>query len=314
MRFKLRPNHKIIWSILPFAILLGCGSYKMKIHMGDEKMGFYENIFNYKGIIIRYFVSGQGQPLILLHGFGGSSYSWRHVAKVLSSDYKVILIDLKGFGLSEKPLDDEYSPADQGHIIEEFIKENSLNNIILGGHSFGGAVAVMTFLHLNKANNNPVNKLILIDSAAYEQDFPAFITLLRKPFWANVVLSILPSSLSVNIVLRKAFYDDSKVSDEMIRTYASYLNLPGANHALMKTAQNLIPHNINEIIQQYKHINIPVLLIWGEMDEIIPISIGKKLSESLPNAKLAIVPNCGHMPQEECPKETIEIVSSFLKE
>jgi pimeloyl-ACP methyl ester carboxylesterase len=74
----------------------------------------------------------------------------------------------------------------------------------------------------------------------------------------------------------------------------------------------MLPANIEEISERYKSINIPVLLIWGDKDEIVPLEVGRKLAGNIPNSKLVIVPNCGHVPQEECPRQTIEAIESFL--
>ena len=70
--------------------------------------------------------------------------------------------------------------------------------------------------------------------------------------------------------------------------------------------------NLEEISGRYKSINIPVLLIWGEKDKIVPLEIGRKLAGNIPNSKLVVVPNCGHVPQEECPIQAIEAMESFL--
>lgn len=100
----------------------------------------------------------------------------------------------------------------------------------------------------------------------------------------------------------------------MVKTYGAYLSLPGASQALIKTAKQILPSNLEEISGRYKSINIPVLLIWGEKDKIVPLEVGRKLAGNIPNAKLVVVPNCGHVPQEECPSQAIEAMESFLSD
>ena len=311
---QIRGNQiqNVLCLILLCAILIGCHSRERAIRKDAENMPFGEAVYNYKGILIHYSDTGQGQPFILLHGFGGSSYSWRYLAPFFSRRYRVISIDLKGFGRSDKPLDDEYSLGDQCAIIKTFIMENDLKDVILGGHSFGGAVALMTFLDLQKEKPNPIAKLIVIDSPSYDQRISGF-ALLRTPILNKMMLSILPHELMVKFALRKSFHDDSKISKESIRIYASYLNHPGSHHALIETAKRNIPHNSNGIVSNLKDINVPLLLIWGEKDKIIPLSSGEKLSRIIPKSTFAVIPNCGHIPQEEYPQETIEIISQFLE-
>lgn len=269
--------------------------------------------FDYQGMAITYYEQGQGQPLVLLHGFGAFSYTWRNVEKYFSQTNKVISIDLKGFGLSAKPDDNAYSAQDQSRIIVRFIKEQGLEEAILVGNSFGGAVALLTYLDLAEEAQNPISKLILIDSAGYPQDLPDFIAILRIPLLNRLFLSLVPSQTQAKLVLKKAFFDHAKITEEMVESYGSNLAQPGAHLALIKTAGQIVPPDINQIIEKYPSINIPVLIIWGEADKIVPLAVGRKLAEAIPQAKLVVLSNCGHIPQEECPAETLEAMADFVK-
>ncbi|MGA2937321.1 MAG: alpha/beta fold hydrolase [Syntrophobacteraceae bacterium] len=140
-----------------------------------------ESSFEYKGFSINYEDHGHGQPLILLHGFGASTYTWRYVLPHFSKAYRVIAIDLKGFGLSDKPKDNNYSVSDQSYIISEFIRVHSLDNVILAGHSIGGAVSIITYLMQCDNSTTHISKLVLIGAACYKQRPPKFISILRVP-------------------------------------------------------------------------------------------------------------------------------------
>lgn len=269
-------------------------------------------IFNYNNFKLNYNEAGTGDSLILIHGFAASSYSWRFIEKSFKQKYKVISIDLKGFGLSDKPLDTKYSVEDQAKIICEFISQNNLSNITLIGHSFGGAVSLVTYLIMNNQDTNNIKKLILIDTACYVQQLPDYILLLRIPILNKLSLSFIPSTLNAKFVLQKAFYDNNKINREMINTYGFYLNLPGSHHALIQTANMIASEIIKYYSQMYKSIHIPVLIIWGEEDEIIPISVGKKLHNNIPNSLFYSIKQCGHNPHEEKPDEVIQIISKFL--
>ncbi len=292
-------------------MLLVCNSLAF-----SEDLSVYHNdmkTLSYDGVNIKYIDRGAGQPLLLLHGFGASSYSWRYIIDKFSVNYRVIAIDLKGFGLSGKPTDEKYSPSDQSQIIINFIKDLGLKDVILVGHSFGGAVALFSYLEMQKSNYTPVVKMILIDSASYKQEFPYFIQILRTPLLNRLTLFVLPDKVNANMLLKKAFYDDSKITKEMINIYASYLGLAGAYHALIKTSELILPKNIDDIVYQYKQINIPTLVIWGDKDEIVPLEVGQRLSRDISTANLHIIKDCGHVPQEECPVETIRLFEGFLE-
>ena len=269
-------------------------------------------IFYYNGVKINYYETGSGDPLILLHGFGASSYSWNEILEPLSRKNKLILIDLKGFGFSDKPLDNKYSIADQAEIILDFIEKNDLKNLVLAGHSLGGAIALFVILKLIKMGDNPAKGLVLIDSPAYKQKLPEFTVLTKIPIINKLLFSLLPLHFQVKMVLKRCFFDDKKITEEIIENYSKPLRLAGSYHALVETAKKLIPPDAEEITKHYREINVPALLIWGQYDKVIPLEIGQRLQKDIPNSKLIVIPDCGHMPLEEKPEETAKIISDFL--
>jgi pimeloyl-ACP methyl ester carboxylesterase len=268
--------------------------------------------FHYNNIAIRYYEYGKGNPIILVHGFGASTYSWRHIYKPLAERNRVIVIDLKGFGLSDKPLDNKYSPFDQADIVSDFIYSNNFESVIVAGHSYGGFVALLTYLKQQSEGRDIIKKLVLIDSVGYKQKVPLFIRILRIPLLSRIFLSIVPSYYNAKLVLKKCFFDEEQISDEIIRAYASPQDMKGAHHALIKTANQLFIRNDVEIMAKYKDIEVPVLVIWGEEDEILTPLDATKFNKDIANSKLAIIPNCGHIPHEEKPGETIKILLDFI--
>ena len=268
--------------------------------------------FEYNGIKINYREIGEGRPVIFLHGFGASSRSWDDVAKRLTSKNKLFLIDLKGFGLSEKPLDDKYSAADQAEIIFDFILKNKLENLVLAVHSIGGTVALLTFLKFAEEKNNPIKRLILIGTSAYRQRIPDFIKFLRIPFLNKIVFAFPSTHSATKMALKKSFFDDKKITDEIVNHYGNFLDDVGSFHSFTETAKKIVPENADEISARYCEIDVPVLLIWGEKDEVISLSIGQRLQKDIPNTKLAVIPDCGHVPHEEKPNETAKLISNFL--
>ena len=95
-----------------------------------------------KPINLHYKETGRGDPILLLHGLGASSYAWRYVTPELAKNHRVIALDLKGFGLSDKPKDDKYSLFDQAELVDQFIQKHKLRRLTLVGHSFGGGIAL----------------------------------------------------------------------------------------------------------------------------------------------------------------------------
>jgi len=261
---------------------------------------------------IYYEEKGEGEPILLIHGFGASTYSWRHLISKLSSTYKVIAIDLKGFGKSEKPLDERYSIHDQARIVVDFIEKKDLKNLTIIGHSYGGGVTLATTLRMQEMFPNRLKRIVLIDSIAYDQKLPLFVNILRAPLLGQLGTTVLPPEVQTRSILKLAYFDDDKILDEAVSVYAEPLRKADGRYALLKTAEQIIPENIKSFSKRYKSILLPSLLIWGREDEIVPISIGERLSQAIPNSRFRVLENCGHIPHEEMPEETIRIIMEFL--
>ena len=255
---------------------------------------------------------GKGDPLLCLHGFGGSLYSWRNFIEPLSPDYQLILIDLKGFGKSPKPKDKRYSPFDHAELIYQFILDHNLTRLRLIGNSFGGGLSLLLSVMLRERGElQRLKSLILIDSGAYQEYLPLYLKFLSVPL-INLGVYLIPSESAVRAILRKAYYDVKKISDEQIRAYAAPLSEPGARHALLETGKQVVPPNFDELVVKYKTIETPALIIWGRQDQVLPLESGERLSRDLRNSTLKVIDQCGHIPQEEKPEETIPLVLDFL--
>jgi len=296
---------------LQLLILAGCAHVPAPTTSLEQSLG-QQKTFDYQGIKINYYEAGQGPPLILLHGFGGCSYSWRFLAPELAQDHRVFTLDLKGYGLSDKPEDGNYAVSNQADIVAAFIRSQDLHDLVLIGHSMGGAVTLMTYLKLRSDHPARLQRLVLIDSAGYPQKLPWFIWLAQAPGLGSVGGKLVSPRFAAAQVLKKCYYYDDKITEEQIDTYAYYGSLPGAREAVVQTAKQIVPGDIDALVAKYKTISVPVLVIWGEEDEVVPLSVGKNFKRDIPNSELVILPKCGHMPPEEEPRETTRVIKQFL--
>ncbi len=253
-------------------------------------------------------IKGKGRPLLLLHGFGSSSYSFHHLIEPLSKKFQVFNLDLKGFGNSPKPKDYRYSVYDQAVLVSRFIKNHNLKDVILIGHSYGGGVALSVVL-MDQTN---IAKMVLIDPAAYRQYIPSLIRQLKIPIIGPLGFYILPSSYEVNESYKYAFYDKSKIEKSTIDIMAKNLDKANAKSTYLYAIDDLIPDDIDTVSKRYSEIKVPTLLIWGEKDVVVRKSKGYQLEKDLPNAKLMIIKNCGHIPHEEKPKTVLKYLLNFL--
>ena len=255
---------------------------------------------------------GKGEPLLLIHGFGANLYTWNRLEPLLATRYRVISVDLKGFGSSDKPFDKDYSIFDQAELVADFIERRNLNGVTLVGHSFGGGVALALALDKRPEIQRRVKRLVLIDTIAYPQKIPIFIKALRTPVVAQVGTTVTPSFVQAQTALKFAYFDDSKIAPGDVSAYARPLSSPGAKHALIQTARNIDTQDLTPLIQRYGTIEQPTLILWCTHDKVVPTKVGRLLHSAVPNSTLRIFRNCGHLPQEEKPEETAAAIIAFM--
>jgi pimeloyl-ACP methyl ester carboxylesterase len=268
--------------------------------------------FDDNGVKINYYEAGQGPPVMLLHGFGACAYTWRFLAPELAKNHRVFTIDLKGYGLSDKPEDGKYAVSDQADLVTAFIRQKDLHDLVIMGHSMGGGVTLMTYLKVREDQPARVNRLVLIDSAGYPQKLPWFIRFAQIPGLNEIGGKLLSPRFATGLVLRKCYYHKDRITEEQIDTYAYYGSLPGAREAVTQTARQLVPDDIDALTARYKTISVPVLIIWGADDEVVPLSVGKNFKRDIPNSELVILPECGHIPLEEEAAATQQAIAAFL--
>ena len=255
---------------------------------------------------------GEGRPILLLHGFATSSFTWQGVEPELSKRHRVIEVDLRGFGASDKPIDEHYSVFDQADAIEALIEQENLKDLTVIGHSFGGGVTLALALKSAQQSHPRIRNIVLINSVAYKQPIPIFFQLLRIPMLGEVSMTLVPPEVQAAQGLRLAYYDHGKITRRAIAEYASTLYSPAAKHALMKTVEQLIPPNVEEIADRYKTITVPALVLWCRDDKVVPSIFGQRLKSDLPSSELIVFADCGHMPQEEKPVDTARAIEGFL--
>jgi pimeloyl-ACP methyl ester carboxylesterase len=257
---------------------------------------------------------GHGTPILLIHGAGGSTYSWREMVPMLARSHRVISVDLKGFGRSDKPYDDAYGLLDQARLLKILVNRKALHDLTLIGHSLGGGVALALTLDLNRTQPGTVSRLVLIDSIAYRQSFPLFVQLLQTPLLGEVGLyGSLPELVTYKSLLA-AYQDPNKISFATVRAYARPLYERGGRHALLKTAREIIPPNLSALTARYSTIVQPTLLIWCAEDSMVPLWVGRRLARVLPRAQLSVLKGCGHVPQEELPATTRSLIRAFMSD
>src|SRR5262245_64550177 len=156
---------------------------------------------------------GEGPPVLLIHGFGTNSFTWRHVAPDLARDHKVIAVDLKGFGRSDKPFDERYAASDQAELLTQLILDRDLHNLTIVGHSYGGGIALLLALEADTRLHGRIAKLVLLATIAYPQAIPVFFKLLDRPVLSQVGVRMATPTVHIQIAHTLAYSSNSQIVD-----------------------------------------------------------------------------------------------------
>jgi pimeloyl-ACP methyl ester carboxylesterase len=267
------------------------------------------------GLEVHYKVDGEGVPaLVLLHGFAASAFSWRKVAEPLGELGSVIAFDRPAFGLTERPLPDEgngqnpYSPEAQSDLTVALMDELGVDKAVLVGHSAGGTIAALTALR----HPERVEALVLEDAAIYRQG--------GTPSWLRPMLlapqmrrlgPVLVRSIATwgEGVIEAAWDDPEKITVELLSGYKKPLRAENWDRALWEFTLASHPLALGARLQE---ITVPVLVITGDNDRIVPTAESERLAEGLPHAELVVIPRCGHVPHEECPGQFLDAVTDLV--
>lgn len=248
------------------------------------------------------------RPIVLIHGFGNSVYTWHSMLPVLAEEHRVVAIDLLGCGHSEKPEGGDYSLEAQARMIVALLEDLDLKDLALVGHSMGGTAALFVAAE-SGTRDYTIARLVLIDAPAFKQPLPWFIRVLSMPIVGPLSLRVVPRNMAVKSVLKHAYYDDSLISTDEIDAYARALATPGGRKALVETARELTNANKWGTTIDYGEIDIPVTIIWGDHDHVVPFWVAERLATVLPKADPVVrIDRCGHVPPTEKPDSVLKVI------
>lgn len=254
--------------------------------------------------------SGRGEPVLLIHGFGASTYSWRMVIPELAENYRVVALDLYGFGWTERPDDwNRYTRDGQVELILGVMDALEIDTAHFVGHSYGGSISMA----LAADHPDRVRSMVLVNSAAV--DYP----MNRRKWFARVglfnfayVRGLALRQGFVERVMGKAYYDDSLVTDELIEAYLDRLRVEGAAQGFRGLSRPLPESQRPRGNIRYEDLDVPTLLLWGAQDELITIDVGRYHAQFFPDIQFVAIEGAGHAPMEERPAEFVGVVLEFL--
>ena len=266
------------------------------------------------GLNVHYKTYGEGEPVfILLHGFGASLFSWHEVTAPLAGFGTVIAYDRPAFGLTERPMEWEgespYSPQSQVELVIGLMDALGIEKAILVGNSAGGTISMQTALQYPER----VQALILVDPAVYAGGgAPAWTRPILNTPQMNRVGPLISRQLQARgpEFIELAWHDPSKITPEIMEGYQKPLQSENWDKALWFLT---VSSRESGLAERVGELNLPILVITGDDDRIVPTEQSFQLADALPNAQLVVVPQCGHLPHEEHPDLFMQAVADFLE-
>jgi pimeloyl-ACP methyl ester carboxylesterase len=291
---------------LAFTTLVGVVTAQTPLLTPESKLPPRQSVAVFGQKIVYYDV-GSGPAIVLVHGFGSEArFDWGNVLILLSQHHRVIAMDQIGFGASDKPFID-YSIQTYVDFLGEFLKTLHVQEFTLVGESLGGWIsALYTIEALAPANTGlealpKPSRLVLSDAAGFSTEH------IGGRAMPIPIAGTLADAHGVAIV----FHDKSRVTDDFVRE--AWAMKMKANDGFTERSIWGNPKVATEGVKdRIGAISIPTIVIWGGNDELVPLEQGREYAAGIPGAKLVIVPDCGHGPAIEKPKEFLDAVIPFV--
>lgn len=264
---------------------------------------------NWRGAEIHYVDEGSGIPLVMIHGFGGSHRNFRKIADELKKDFRVIRVDLPGFGLSQFP-EKEKNSTNLIQVYRDYMTfifdTLQLDSVYLLGNSLGGWMAWETAIE----NPDRVKKLTLICSAGFEMDKVSenAAALLKKKYIKRAFSRGMPLYFQESSA-KKCYFNHQKINQQEVKNNNTLWNIEGNIEAAFLIAGAAEKPDTAQIAK----IKCPTLIIWGKEDEIIPSAHAYKFQSAIAGSKLIMYQKCGHIPMIENTQQTAKDILAFAK-
>jgi pimeloyl-ACP methyl ester carboxylesterase len=301
----MKSMKRLLGVVVVLLVIAGIGFWARPVSFYNEAMylrecfsGVESRSVQVSGYRIHYLTQGPagGPVVVLVHGLGGHAEEWLNLsAYLVKAGYRVYIPDLPGYGRSEKPVDFSYSVHDEAEVVAGFLDALGLKQVDLGGWSMGGGIVQ----HVAFRHPERVRRLMLFASVGIKQA-PTFDVRLFTPT-TPAELSQLDALLMPNPPPVPGFVarDLLRISKE--RAWVIHRALDS-----MRTGQDAT----DSILPQLK---MPVLIVWGDADRIIPLSQGEMMHRLVPQSELDVIPGCGHLAPVQCSAQIGPKVVEFVK-
>ena len=261
------------------------------------------------GLRLHYLEAGQGDPILLLHGYPTSSHLYRNILPELGKTHRAIAIDLPGYGLSDKPLDGTYDYDFFSSALSGFLDGLGIGNTHLCVHDLGGPAGLYWAVH----NSGRVRRLAILNTLVFPEvhwTVTAFLLSLRTPGLRDYLVSPkgIVGTMKFGVVHKE------RLNRDTLTPYTAPFETRAARKALIKAGSGLGIGGLAKIAKKLPSLESPLRLIYGVNDRVLPdvAKTMQRLKELRPDAELTSLSRCGHFLQEDEPETVAELLADFF--
>lgn len=258
-----------------------------------------------EGARLRYVDEGQGPAVVLIHGYASSLETWATVMPALREQHRVLAMDLRGFGWSDRAPGD-YSVEAQARHVLALMDQRGIERAAVVAHSYGSSVALTLALLAPER----VTRIALYDAFVYPGQRNTFFEWADAPGLGEALFSAFYDQRPDERIAL-AFYDDANLPQALVDAVELAVRRPGTTAAALAVARGM---HLERLEPRLGEITAPVLLLWGREDRVTRLAYGERLENELPNARLRVYPRCGHFPMLEAVAPSRRDLIAFLAE
>ncbi len=262
---------------------------------------------NIDGVNIAYHISGNGQPVLFIHGITTYSFIWGEIALNLSKKYNTIALDLLGCGDSDKPLDVDYSLKNHSKMIKRFIDKLGLEKVHLVGHDLGGGISQILMVNYPELFYD----VTLINTVGFDYWPVQPISAMRTPIVRQLAMASLDAG-TFRLIIKRGLYYKENLNSYLMKLFWHPLNTSLGRKAFLHFAKCLDNKDLLEISDRLEQSKLDVLIIRGEADEYLSGAIADKLNNTIPFSHLVKIEDAGHFIQFDVPDKITGLLSKFF--
>ncbi len=276
----------------------GCLSWHAGPMEGEPEDATYAQV---EGARVRYVDEGEGDAVVLIHGFASSLETWATVRPALRERHRVLALDLKGFGWTDRPAGD-YSPEAQARLVLALMDQRGIERAALVAHSWGSSVALQVALQAP----DRVTRIALYDAYVYPEQRNTFFQWADADGMGEILFGLFYDQRPDERIAL-AFFDPDALPQALVDAVERASDRPGTAQAALAAARGMQFQS-----ERYRDIEVPVLLLWGREDRVTALSWGERLQNELADARLRVYPRCGHFPMIEAARPSLRDLREFL--